>query len=107
MEAILSMALLVSLLAFPLPQQSSYLNDLHVFKKENDLLLLWQQQGSSLNLEQMQRDFRFAFPGLSGKIVFDGIERTVGEQGNAGIASEIAFFDDLMQRHEIKLVVFK
>ncbi|MDP2973801.1 MAG: hypothetical protein Q8N60_02005 [Candidatus Diapherotrites archaeon] len=107
MEAILSMVLLVSLLAFPLPQQSSYLNDLHVFKKENDLLLLWQQQGSSLNLEQMQRDFQFAFPGLSGKIVFDGIEKPVGTGKNESIASEIAFFDGLMQRHEIKLVVFK
>ena len=106
-EAILSMALLVSLLAFPLPQQSSYLNDLHVFKKENDLLLLWQQQGSTLSTEQMQGDFRFAFPGLSGKIVLDGIEKPVGAGQNESIASEIVFFDGLMQRHEIKLVVFK
>ncbi len=106
-EAILSMALLVSLLAFPLPQQSSYLNDLHVFKKENDLLSIWQMQGSSLNAGQMQGDFRFAFPGVSGKIVLDGTETTVGEGGKAGIASEIVFFDGLMQRHEIKLVVFK
>jgi hypothetical protein len=107
MEAILSMALLVSLLAFPLPQQSSYLNDLHVFKKENDLLSLWQMQGNTLNAEQMQGDFRFAFPGVDGKIVLDGIETTMGESGKAGIASEIVFFDGLMQRHEIKLVVFK
>ncbi len=106
-EAILSMALLVSLLAFPLPQQSSYLNDLHVFKKENDLLSLWQMQGSTLSAEQMQRDFRFAFPDVGGKIVLDGIETTVGEGGKAGIASEIVFFDGLMQRHEITLVVFK
>lgn len=106
-EAIVSMLLLIMLLSLPLPQQRNYLNDLHAFKKENDLLLLWMQQGSSLSLVEMQQDLRFAFPGRSGKILVDGKQLEIGRGHGKSIASEIVFFDSGMQKHEIRLTVFK
>jgi len=107
LEAIVSMLLLTALLSHALPKEESSLNDLHVFKKENDLLLLWQLQGQGLNAGQMQLDFEFAFPEQSGKIVFNGEEIIVGKQGGEAIASEIVFFDGGIGRHEIRLIVFK
>ncbi len=106
-EALVSMALLGLLLAMPLQESRASLLDLHIFKKENDLLLLWAKQYDSLGEEKMLQDFLFAFPGKSGEIFFDGKRTAIGKQGQESIASEAIFFDRQMKRHEIRLVVFK
>ena len=107
LEAIVSMALLGLLLAMPLQESKASLNDLHVFKKENDLLIIWAKQHDSLNREKALQDFKFAFPGKSAEIFFDGKKIAIGKPGLESVASNAVFFDRQMKRHEIRLVVFK
>jgi len=107
LEAILSMALLGILLASPLPEAMPGLENLHLFKKENDLLLLWARQFDSVNERVLREDFEFAFPGKSGEITLDGKKLAVGKKGRESVSSEAVFFDRHMQAHKIRLVVFK
>ncbi|MBN2067422.1 MAG: hypothetical protein JW744_03070 [Candidatus Diapherotrites archaeon] len=106
-EAIASMLMLVILLSMPLPESRNYMQDLHDFKKGNDLLILWARQGTSLNLEQMRKDFEFAFPGKSALISLDSEKAVVGKQGREAIASKAFFFGSALEKHEISLAIFK
>ena len=105
-EAIVSLLLLGLLLAMPLQARQPSLNDLHIFKKENDLLLLWAKQGSGLTLQRMAQDFKFAFPGKSGEMFLDGERIAIGGSGRESVASKAVFFDK-GKKHGIRLVVFK
>ena len=67
-EAIISMALLGILLSMPLQESRIGLENLYIFKKESDLLLLWAKEGAP-ELKRMKADFELAFPEKSG-IVF-------------------------------------
>jgi len=106
MEAIVSLALLGLLLAMPLHENKPNLANLHAFKKENDLLLLWAKQ-PELNEAQMLQDFKFAFPGKSGLIVFGGKELAIGKQGGKSVSSKAVFFDKHLKKREMRLTVFK
>lgn len=105
-EAIVSLALLGSLLAMPLHDSNTNLNDLHVFKKENDLLLHWAKT-DSLNEETIEQEFKFAFPEKSGEIFWNGKKISIGKQGKESISSKAIFFDKSLQEQEIILIVFK
>ena len=105
-EAIISMLLLGLLLAMPLYEGRPGLYDLHVFKKENDMLLLWARQPERLSEAQLLQDFEFAFGGKSGLIVWNGKSIAIGK-GEESVSSKAVFFDRQMKRHEIRLVVFK
>ena len=106
-EAIVSMALLATLLSMPLQENIQSFSDLHLLKKENDLLLIWAKGFERTGIEQMAVDFEEAFPGKTGVVSIDGKELAVGKKGVEAIASNAAFFDRQMQRHELSLVVFK
>ena len=107
LEAIVSMALLGLLLAMPLQTGQPSLNNLHVFKKANDLLLLWAREYDSLTEAKLLQDFGFAFPGKAGKIVWNEKTVSVGRQGQESISSQAVFFDRHGQKQKILLVVFK
>jgi len=106
-ETIVSMALLGLLLALPMQIEQPSLNDLHLFKKENDLLLLWVKRQGLLSEEQMVEEFKFAFPGKSGEIFLDGKKLEIGKEGREAVASKAVFFDGFGKKHEIGLTVFK
>jgi len=107
LEAIFSLALLGSLLAMPLHDGSPDLNDLHVFKKENDLLLHWAKTSGSLDEERIVQEFKFAFPGKSGEISWKGKKISIGKPGKESIGSKAVFFDAQTEKREMALIVFK
>lgn len=107
LEAIASLALLGSLLAMPLHNSSLDLNELHVFKKENDLLLHWAKTNASLDAKTIEQEFKFAFPGKSGKILWNGKKISIGKPGEESVGSKAVFFGKGMQKQEITLIVFK
>jgi len=104
-EAIVSMALLGILLSMPLQESRQGLENLHIFKKESDLLLLWAKEDMP-ELKGMKADFEKAFPNKSGEIYFDEEKIAIGEQAGEAISSKAIFFRQ-MQKHELRLVVFK
>jgi hypothetical protein len=106
-EAIVSMALLASLLSMPMQESGQGFSGLQMLKKENDLLLLWARGHESTGLAKMGIDFKKAFPGKSGIVSMDGTELAIGTRGTEAVASSVSFFDRQMQRHELSLVVFK
>lgn len=107
-EAIVSMAMLAALLSMPMQENTSQgFSDLHTLKKENDLLLIWAKSHEKTGIEQMAGDFEDAFPGKAGIVSIDGEQVVIGKKGVEAIASNAAFFDRQMQRHELSLVVFK
>ena len=92
----------------PLQENTQSFSDLHLLKKENDLLLIWAKGFERTGIEQMAVDFEEAFPGKTGVVSIDGKELAIGRRkGVEAIASNAAFFDRQMQRHELSLVVFK
>jgi len=103
-EAIISMALLGLLLSVPLQETRPGLENLHIFKKENDLLLLWTK--NTVKLEEMKKDFETAFPNKSGTVYFDAEKIAIGEPTEKAISSKVIFFRQ-MQKHELRIVVFK
>lgn len=106
-EAIACLALLGMLFAAGAGLERPGFLDLHLFKKENDLLLAWAKQYSSLNEARIVNDVKFAFPGKSALVFFDGKKFSVGKAGPESVASGAVFFDKEMKRHELRLVVFK
>ena len=106
-EAIVSMALLGILLSSPLQESRPGLENLHIFKKENDLLLLWTKDETP-ELKEMEKDFELVFPGKSGTIYFNGEKIAIGAEKSSSkaISSKIIFFRQ-MQKHELRIVVFK
>lgn len=104
-EAIVSMALLGILLSSPLHESRPGLENLHIFKKESDLLLLWIKDGVP-ELKKMETDFELAFPGKSGEIYFDSKKVEIGKPSKTTISSKVIFFRQ-MQKHELRIVVFK
>jgi len=104
-EAIVSMALLGILLSSPLQESKPGLENLHIFKKESDLLLLWTKDYTP-ELKEMKEDFELVFPGKSGTIYFDGKKIEIGEFAEKAISSKIIFFRQ-MQKHELRIIVFK
>ncbi len=109
-EAIISMALLGILLSSPLQESRPGLENLHIFKKESDLLLLWTKD-DTLELKEMEADFELVFPGKSGTIYFDGKKISIGElkgkeSSSKAISSKVIFFRQ-MQKQELRIVVFK
>lgn len=104
-EAIISMALLGILLSMPLQESKPGLENLHIFKKESDLLLLWAKEPVP-ELKGMEIDFEKAFPNKSGTIYFDEEKIAIGESTGKAISSKVIFFRK-MQRHELRIVVFK
>ncbi len=103
-EAIISMALLGILLSMPLQESRPGFENLHIFKKESDLLLIWAK--SPVKFEEMKKDFEKAFPGKSGAVYFDGEKIAIGKPAGKAISSKVIFFRQ-MQKHELRLVVFK
>ena len=103
-EAIISMALLGILLSMPLQESRPGLENLHIFKKESDLLLLWAK--APVKFEEMEKDFEMAFPNKSGAIYFDGKKIAIGKPTGKAISSKVIFFRQ-MKKHELRLVVFK
>jgi len=106
-EAIVSLLLLGLLLSTPLHESNESLSNLHVFKKENDLLLLWAGQWPDLSEKQIVQDFEFAFPGKAGQVFWKGKTIEIGAKGEDAIASEIVFFDRFAQKQSLGIVVFK
>ena len=107
LEAIMSLAFLGLLLSIPVPENSQSLNELHVFKKANDLLIIWAADFENLNREKIIQDFEKAFPGKSGEIFF-GAERIVaGNPKGEAVSSQAVFFVSSLERKEIRLVVYK
>ncbi len=104
-EAIVSMTLLGILLSSPLQESIPGLENLHIFKKESDLLLLWTKE-PALELKKMEADFELAFPEKSGEIYFDNKKIKIGEPTKTTISSKVIFFRQ-MQKHELRIVVFK
>ncbi len=104
-EAIISMALLGILLSSPLQESRPGLENLHIFKKESDLLLLWTKDDTP-ELKEIAADFELAFPEKSGAIYFDGKKIEIGEFAGKAISSKVIFFRQ-MQKHELRIVVFK
>ena len=107
-EAIISMALLGLLLSSPLQESRPGLENLQIFKKENDLLLLWTKE-DSLKLEGMKKDFETAFPNKSGAVYFNEEKISIGKptgKATSTISSKVIFFRQ-MQKQELRIVVFK
>ncbi len=104
-EAIISMALLGILLSSPLQESRPGLENLHIFKKESDLLLLWTKEYLP-ELKGMKADFEKTFQNKSGAIYFNGKKIAIGKPTSESISSKVIFFRQ-MQKHELRLVVFK
>lgn len=107
LEAMVSLALLGCILAMPLHGSGLDLNDLHIFKKENDLLLHWAKTGDSLDEKRIEDEFRFAFPEKSGQIHWNGKSTSIGKAGKESVSSKAVFFGKNLEKQEITLIVFK
>lgn len=105
-EAILTIALLGILLTTPIQQTKASLMDLHIYKKENDLLILWAKAGGT-DEKTAREGFETAFPDKSGKIVIDDMEVKIGKQGKESLASGTMFVDKKLEEHELRVIVFK
>ena len=105
-ESILTIALLGIMLTTPIQQTKESLMDLHIYKKENDLLMLWVKTGT-IEEKTAREGFETAFPNKSGKITMDNIEVEIGKQGKESLASGIMFVDKKLEEHELRVVVFK
>lgn len=106
-EAILTIILLGILITVPVQQTRTSLLDLHIYKKENDLLLTWIKQFDTINKTKMKQEFEKTFPNKTGKIMMDTKEIQIGKQGTENIASRIRFLDKNLQEHELIIIVFK
>lgn len=121
-DAMSCLALLGMLLVSSTPLERPSLLDLHLFKKENDLLLAWAKGFDGLSEAAMEDDFSRAFPGKFGEVFVDGKKIVVGEKPSPGfggkkefvcgagggvVASSARFFDRNVKLHELRLVVFK
>ncbi len=106
-EAIVSLALLGLLISMPLQQEKTSLSDLHLLQKENDLLVLWAKRFDYIDIERMKQEFEFAFPEKKGEIIVDWQVIEIGKKGNKAVSSKAVFFNKNLERHEIRLVVFK
>lgn len=107
LEALTSLALLGMLLAMPLQENKPGLENLHILKKENDLLTIWAKTWGEMDQARAIREFGFAFPKTGGAITLDGKKTEIGKQTGESVSSKAVFFDQHMQKHEITLVVFK
>ena len=106
-EAIVSLALLAILVSMPLYENQQSLGNLQIFKKENDLLLIWAKDIENLNEERAVLDFEEAFPGKNGEIFFNGKKLAVGKKGLEAVSSNAVFFDKNLERKELGILVYK
>lgn len=106
-EAIACLTLLGMLLATEVQVEEPSMLDLHLFKKENDLLLAWAKGFGNLTEADMEKMFSEAFPGKSGEIFVDGKKIAVGRPGKESVAAGAKFFGGNLELHELRLVVFK
>ena len=72
LEALTSIALLALLISMPLQEKETGLEDLQLFKKENDLLIIWAKRFDWIGEEQIRQELEFAFPGKEAIIIIDG-----------------------------------
>ena len=105
-EAIVSLALLGLLISMDFSYGEESLMDLHVFKKENDLLLVWVKGFDSFSEEKAVQDIGLAFSGKSCSLFVDG-RRVLDGKGTEGISAGVKFFGGNLELHEISLIVFK
>jgi len=106
-EAIACLALLGLLLVTGVPVERQGLLDLHLFKKENDLLLAWAKGFDGLTELEMRQMFSEAFPGKAGEIFVGRKRIVVGKPGKESVATSAKFFGKGLELHELRLVVFK
>jgi len=106
-EAIVCLALLGLLLVTEVPVERHSLLDLHLFKKENDLLLAWAKGFGGLTELEMRQMFSEAFPEKAGEIFVDGKRIAVGRPRGESVAASAKFFGKSLELHELRLVVFK
>ena len=104
-EAIVSLALLGLLISMDFHAEGESLMGLHVFKKENDLLLAWVKGFDSFSGEKAVQDLAFAFPGKSCSLFVDG-QKILEGKGSEGISAGVKFFGKNLELHELSLIVF-
>jgi hypothetical protein len=106
-EAIVCLALLGMVFLAVAPVERPSLLDLHLFKKENDLLLAWAKGFDGLSEGKMREMFSEAFPGKAGEMFVDGKRIAVGKPGKEAVAAGAKFFDKHVKLHELRVAVFK
>jgi hypothetical protein len=106
LEAVLSLILISGLLVLQMPKEKKDLHELLIFEKENDLLKIWAKQ-QKFSLEEMEKDFEFAFPGANGELLLNGKNLVIGKQAQKAIASEISFFGLDASKTSISIRVFE
>ena len=106
LEAALSLVLLAGILVMQAPAEKKDLRELLVFQKENDLLKLWAKQ-QKFSLEEMRKDFVFAFPNSSGEITVNEKALLIGKKTGTAISSEITFFGSEMEKISVSVSVFE
>ncbi|HLD58024.1 MAG TPA: hypothetical protein VI977_00065 [archaeon] len=110
LEASLSLIFLVGILLVQIPAQEKDLHELAVFQKENDLLKIWAKQ-RNFSLEEMKKDFEFAFPDVSGEISVNMQRISAGnprsKKSVKAIASETVFFGADLESTIISVSVFE
>lgn len=106
LEATLSLVFLAGILLVQIPPVEKDLHGLAVFQKENDLLKIWAKQ-QKFSLEQMKKDFEFAFPNVSYELAVNEEKIFSGEKTKKAIASEMIFFDSELNKITVSVSVFQ
>ena len=106
-EAGISLLVLALVIIAPFGQQQPDLDELHLLQKEHDLLLLWARERAGA--EQVQKDFSFVFPSLSGEAQLNGEKIKLGtyeKNFSRKSAAAILFLSDFLELEELRLTVF-
>lgn len=106
MEAAVSLLLFSAAVLALQPPPAKSLSDLYVLQKENDLLKIWVKE-AKFEIQEMEKDFLFSFPGRHGFVSINGKTFEAGTPENARECGDFAVSQAFFLDENLKKTVLR
>jgi hypothetical protein len=93
----------IALLHFPQPYN---MDSLLLKQKQHDLLSVW-LISRNFNIEEMEKDFLFVFPGTGGFIEINGKRREIGNESTEISIENATYLDEGMELRTVSIGVYR